>query len=137
MCASDVTPTVTQPKTIRRGSPSNVLKSNHEPPRLSLEFDREDSGKSIVLITMNKTLLNIWTQFWWGPGKGNYHVFEKYNIEVTKVSRDLSSINLSILTMKKDKEYETPLSIRKVSNTELNIELKKVISMPRLAWEKS
>ena len=128
-CASDVTPTVTQPKTIRRGSPSIVLKSNHEPSRLSLEFDREDSGKSIALITMNKDLLNIWTQFWSGPGKGNFHVFEKYNIdiEVTKVSRDLSSIDLSILTMKKDKEYETPLSIRKVSNTELKIELKKRI----------
>ena len=57
----DVTPTVTQSDTIRRVHSANVLKSNHEPPRLSLKFDREDSGKSIVFITMNDLSMHFQT----------------------------------------------------------------------------
>ena len=78
------------------GTQISPLKSNHVVPKLNLHFDREATGKSIVSVEMNSTLMITWIQYWADIRVGELYEYDKYIVELFSIKRDLSELTLRI-----------------------------------------
>lgn len=100
------------------------LKSNHVQPRVSLKFDTEISGKSTVLMSLNKELLATWLQFWTGIEKDNTIVFPDCEITLKEIKDRCSKIKLDV-KMKRSKGTGDQVTLIKKNHEEMRIESKR------------
>ena len=109
----------------RPGTLLSPLKSNHELPKVNLRFEREASGKSIVSLSMNVTLLRTWLQYWSDIKAGELYEFEKYVVELFSIKKDLSEMTLRVKMKTRHEGNYTQVTLKKLSATELRMESKK------------
>ena len=107
------------------GSQISPLKSNHGLPKLSLEFDKEVSGKSIVHITMNAKLLRTWIQYWADIRLGEIYEYSEYLVELFSIKKDHSELTLRIKMKTRQEGNYSQVTIHKQSSTKLRMESKK------------
>ncbi len=118
-------PSKTLQNPVRDRTMVSPLRANHEVPKLKLQFDRDATGKSIVFITMNKTMMSTWLQFWSSIEVGDVFECEHHFIELKAVKNHKTELHLGIKMKTKTKGNNSQVTVFKLSSTELRMESKK------------
>ena len=101
------------------------LKSRHESPRAKFVFDTEASGRSIVLVDMNKEWLRTVWQFWIDASKENFYEIDDYTVMAETKDKG-ATLHLSVrMKAKKEKEKSSRVTVRQESATKLRFEGKR------------
>ena len=94
-------------------------------PKLNLQYEREATGKSIVSVELNRTLLRTWTQYWADIRVGELYEYDKYIVELFSIKRDQSELTLRVKMKTRQEGNYSQVTIHKLTPTKLRLESKK------------